>query len=194
MLKKWLLFGGFLVLFVLVSGCGTADGMSSDELSAELAKYDVVNSKSEVQNGDFIYRLVSEQKEYPNGQSVILFAELEYVGDQAEITIQHAASPFYFPMVEKIRGFDISYPMPEPLISTTLKKGEPLRIQYTGSGAYSEEDEMEFVKFMKDFMENGFPTGYYVVNGYADFLVPKEDPNQAPEKVLLEAQVDFKVK
>ncbi|WP_338448056.1 hypothetical protein R4Z09_17625 [Niallia oryzisoli] len=191
-MRKWLLFIWILALFVFVSGCGT-EGKSSNHPEKELDHYDVVNMKAEVQEGDFIYRLVSEQKEYLDGQSVILYGELEYVGDQSEMTIQHATSPFYFPIEEKIRGIDIPYPMPEPLVTTTLKKGEPLRTEYTGGGAYSEEDKKAYVEFMKDFIENGFPTGYYIVNGYADFLVPK-DGSQEPDKYYLEAQVDFKVK
>lgn len=191
-MRKCFLFFGILALFVVVSGCGSA-GKSSGDVAADLDKYDVMNPKAEVQEGDFIYRLVSEQKEYPDGQSVILYGELEYVGDQSEMTIQHAASPFYFPIKEKVRGIDIPYPMPEPLVTTTLKKGEPLKTKYTGSGTYSEEDEKAYVEFMKDFIDNGFPEGYYIVHGYADFVVPK-DASHEPDQYHIAAQVDFKVK
>ncbi|KAA9021835.1 hypothetical protein F4V44_16455 [Niallia endozanthoxylica] len=176
-----------------MGGCGTS-GKSNEDLSEELDKYDVVHSKAEMQDGDFIYRLVSEQEEYADGQSVTLYAELEYIGEQSEVTIEHAASPFYFPMEEKIRGFEIPYPMPEPLVMTTLKKGEALRVSYTGSGAYSEDDEKAYVEFMKDFIKNGFPTGYYTVDGFADFWVQKNDHKNEPDRYHIEAQVDFKVK
>jgi len=191
-MKKWLVFISILAFFVIGSGCGT-EGKSSKDVAGELDQYDVQNPNAEVKEGDFVYRLVSEQKVYPNGQSVTLYGELEYIGNEQEITIQHAASPFYFPIEEKIRGIDIPYPMPEPLVTTTLNKGEPLRVNYTGSGAYSEQDKKAYIEFMKDFIENGFPTGYYVVNGYADFMVPK-DPNLEPDKYHLKAQVEFKVK
>jgi len=192
-MKKWLVFTWVLALFVFIGGCGTS-GKSNEDLSKELDKYDIAQSNAEVQDGDFIYRLVSKQEEYSDGQSVTLYGELEYVGEQSEVVIEHAASPFYFPMEEKIHGFDIPYPMPEPLVTTTLKKGEPLRVSYTGSGAYSENDEKAYVDFMKDFIENGFPTGFYIVNGFADFWVQKNDHNNEPDRYHIEAQVDFKVK
>lgn len=188
-MRKILLFIG-LLLTLFVSGCGA--GNNSSDITSKVDSYDVVRTAAEVQEGYFVYRLVSEKETYSDSQSVKLYGELEYVGEQEEITIYHAASPFYFPMEEKVRGVEIPYPMPEPLGSTTLLKGKPFRVEYTGSGAYSEEDEKEYVKFMKDFIENGFPTGYYLVNGYADFFVQKET-NREPDKYHLEAQIDFKV-
>ena len=46
---------------------------------------------------------------------------------------------------------------------------------------------------MKDFIQNGFPLGYYVVDGYADFFI-ETNPNKEPEKFHPTAQIDFKVK
>lgn len=166
---------------------------NNSDIALKVDSYDVVRTKAEVQEEDFIYRLVSEKEQYSDSNAVKVYGELEYIGEQEEITIYHAASPFYFPMEEKVRGIEIPYPMPEPLGSTTLTKGKPFQVEYTGSGAYSEEDEKEYVKFMKDFIENGFPTGYYLVDGYADFFVQKET-NEEPDKYHLEVQIDFKVK
>ena len=46
---------------------------------------------------------------------------------------------------------------------------------------------------MKDFIQNGFPPGYYVVDGYADFFI-ETNPNEEPKKFHPTAQIDFKVK
>ena len=188
MWKSTLWFCMFFVLFL--SGCSTNNEAN---LLSKLENYDVKSIKEEVKEGDFIYRLYTEQEEYPNGNSVKIYAELEYIGDLEEITIFHAASPFYFPMEEKIRGIQISYPMQEPLLSTSLKKGEPIRKEYSPSGAYSEEDENEYKDFLKNFLQYGFPSGYYVVNGYADFFI-ETTPNEELEKFHPTAQIDFKVK
>lgn len=189
-MRKTLLCIGIL-LSLFVSGCGIKN--DSSDITSKVDSYDVVRTKAEVQEGDFIYRLISQREEYSDNKSVEVYGELEYVGTKEEITIYHAASPFYFPMEEKVRGIKIPYPMPEPLGSTTLIKGKPFQVEYTGSGAYSEEDEKEYVKFMKDFIENGFPTGYYLVDGYADFFVQRK-ANEEPDKYHLEAQIDFKIK
>lgn len=45
---------------------------------------------------------------------------------------------------------------------------------------------------MKDFIENGFPPGYYVVDGYADFYI-EGNPNEEPKTFHPTAQINFKV-
>ena len=189
MMWKLLLFLTCILLALFLTGCGSN---KDEKIASKLENYSIQKSKAEVKEDDFIYRLVSEKEEYTDGESVKIFAELEYIGDQEEITIYHAASPFYFPMEEKIRGYEISYPMEEPLVSTTLVKGKPLREEYKGSGFYSQEDDKAFVEFMKDFIEKGFPAGYYIINGSADFMI-EHNPNEEMEKLLLKTQIDIKV-
>ncbi|MBO8171515.1 MAG: hypothetical protein H0Z33_06480 [Bacillaceae bacterium] len=157
--------------------------------------FQVQNTQDEVTEGDFTYRLVTEKKEYQQGEPVRIYAELVYTGDREEITIYHAASPFYFPMVEKTRGFTIDYPMEQPLVSTTLKKGEPIQKEYRRSGGYGSQDEKAYIDFMKSFLEEGFPAGYYVVNGFADFYVEwDENGEKVKRDYRIEAEIDFKVK
>ena len=179
------------MLTLLLSSCTYE--LESDNEVTKLDNYEVIKTMDEVTEGDFIYRLVTEKGEYLDNESVNIYAELEYIGDNEEITIYHAASPFFFPMVEKIRDYSIDYPMDEPLISTKLIKGKPLREEYKRSGGYSSQDEKEYVNFMKSFLDNGFPTGYYVVNGFADFYVQSNE-NGNKEKYNIKAQIDFKVK
>jgi len=181
----------FIMLTLLLSSCTYE--LESDNEVTKLDNYEVIKTMDEVIEGDFIYRLVTEKGEYLDNESVNIYAELEYIGDNEEITIYHAASPFFFPMVEKIRDYSIDYPMDEPLISTKLIKGKPLREEYKRSGGYSSQDEKEYVNFMKSFLDNDFPTGYYVVNGFADFYVQSNE-NGNKEKYNIKAQIDFKVK
>ena len=181
----------FIMLALLLTSCTSKS--ESDNIVAKLDNYEVLNTKDEVTEGDFIYRLVTEKAEYLDNESVRIYAELEYIGDNEEITIYHAASPFYFPMVEKTRDFSIGYPMNEPLLSTKLIKGKPLREEYKRSGGYSSQDEKEYVNFMKSFLDNGFPAGYYVVNGFADFYVQPNE-NDKKEEFNIKAQIDFRVK
>ncbi|WNS75800.1 DUF3221 domain-containing protein [Bacillus sp. DTU_2020_1000418_1_SI_GHA_SEK_038] len=153
---------------------------------------EAVTTSAEAAEGDFIYRIVTENAEYKENNPVKLYAELEYVGDQEEITIYHASSVFHFPMIEKTRDIPIDYAMNQPLVSTIMKKGEPLRERYNGSGGYAEEDEKELKQFMKRIMENQFPAGDYLVSGFADFYINTDEEEQKDFKIR--AQIAFKVK
>lgn len=180
-----------LVLMVpLIAACGTGGDTPADT-TASIDEYSVSNTEASTTDGDFIYRLVSEQEQYPSGGPVEIYAELEYVGEEDSIDIYHAGSAFFFPMEEKTRGYQLDYPMIEPLLTTTLTKGEPLRESYTGSGGYSDQDDAAYIEFMKHVINNEFPEGYYVVNGYADFFT--ETPDGVQTDYEIHAEVDFKV-
>lgn len=183
----------YLPLFLpilLLSACGTGDESSSGD-TASNDEYSVSNTEAEATEGDFVYRLVSEKEEYASGGPLEVYAELEYVGEEDSIEIFHAGSAFYFPMEEKTRGYQLDYPMIEPLLMTTLTKGEPLREYYSGSGAYSDQDEEAYIEFMQQVTNNEFPEGYYIVNGYADFYTETPDGNKTEYDI--QGEVDFKV-
>ena len=74
----------------------------------------------------FVYRLSTEKDVYDEFGDTAIFAELMYVGEKNSIDIYHAASPFYFPLEERTRGFEIDYAMDDPLLTALLIKGEPL--------------------------------------------------------------------
>ncbi|GGM23688.1 hypothetical protein GCM10011351_06840 [Paraliobacillus quinghaiensis] len=187
-MKKYNLFYLFSLLSLLLFGCGLGDNATNN---ANLDEYEVTNSEAEVTEGDFIYRLVSEKEQYDANGPVEIYAELEYVGDQEEIEIFHAASPFYFPMHEKTRDYKIGYGMVEPLLSTTLVKGEPLREEYTSAAGYSADEDNDYINFIEKINNNEFPVGYYKVNGFADFFVRIDDISQ--EKYKIHATIDFMV-
>ncbi|WP_202079055.1 hypothetical protein [Caldalkalibacillus salinus] len=168
------------------SHSGHSGEQNEDELKVE-------ETRVEVTQGDFIYRLVTEKAAYKEGENINLYAELEYVGDQDEVVISHAASPFYFPMYEKTRGYQIGYSMPQPLVTTTLTKDEPLRERYKGSGSYGPEDDSEYIAFMKRIMEQDFPPGFYIVNGSAQFNVKDDEPGEEDKKYRIEGDIQFKV-
>ena len=155
-------------------------------------KQDVLETRKEITEGDFIYRLVSEKDDYVENEPVKLYAELEYIGEMEKIEIFHAASPFYFPMVEKTRNYEMDYFMMEPAELTTLIKDEPFRQEYSPGVGYGSQDDKEYIDFMKRIMNSEFPIGHYVVNGSADFHVT--DANTGEEKKYeINAKIEFKV-
>lgn len=178
------------MIILMLAACGT-DEETTSGTTASLEDFSVKNTEASVTEGDFIYRLVSEKEEYASGGPVKIYAELEYIGDQDTIDIFHAASPFYFPMEEKTRNYEIHYGMEEPLITTTLTKGEPFREQYAGSGGYSDQEDDAYIDFTQNIMNEQFPEGYYVVNGYADFYT--EPPENGQPNYEIHAEIDFKV-
>lgn len=178
------------LIILMLAACGTDEEPSSGT-TASTDDFSVENTEASATEGDFFYRLVSEKEEYASGGPVEIYAELEYVGDQETINIFHAASPFYFPMEEKTRDYEIHYGMEEPLITTTLTKGEPLREQYTGSGGYSDQEDDAYIEFTQNIMNKQFPEGYYVVEGYADFYT--ETPEDGQTNYEMHAEIDFKV-
>ncbi|WP_209121101.1 hypothetical protein [Alkalihalobacillus sp. BA299] len=180
---------GTIILPIFLASCGSEQ--ENNNLTAELDEFKVLNTTVEETEGDFIYRIVTEKEEYRKNETVNIYSELEYIGDKEEVTIFHAASPFNFPMFEKTRGFEIGYPMEEPLIRTTLKKGQPIREEYRRSGGYGSQDESDYVDFMKSFIKDGFLPGYYVVNGYVDFYVENNDNSR--KDYMIKGKIDFKV-
>ncbi|GGI10079.1 hypothetical protein [Gottfriedia solisilvae] len=189
------LFMLLTVMFVfMLSSCSSNE--ESKKKESILDEYKVMNSHSEVRVKDFIYRIVSEKQEYANNEKVKIYAELEYVGNEEQVTIYHAASPFYFNLKEKTRNYDIVYGMNQPLVKTTIVKGKPLREEYfIGNGSYSGDDPKEYVDFMKKIMDTKrLPYGYYILNGNADFYVEtvKSGKNVQIE-YNINSPIDFKV-
>ncbi|PYZ96455.1 hypothetical protein CR205_12090 [Alteribacter lacisalsi] len=182
-MKKAISYGAFVFL---LAACGTGhapepeNGSSGDGASGSGSAPDPDEGEygqtDEAEEGDFVYRLVSEEAVYGEHEEVSIYAELEYTGDEDSIDIYHAASPFHFPMKETTRGYDLMYGMNQPLEVTTLTAGEAYREEFVSIGGYSEQDPDDYVAFMKEVIEqDGFPEGHYIVEGFADFYVETDD-------------------
>lgn len=189
-LKKISLILSFMFLSIGLFGC---QQNNNEKVDNEPSDTQTLETKTEVIEADFEYRLVTEKAEYSKNEPIKIYAELEYTGDKGEIEIFHSASPFYFPMVETTRNYEIGYVMEEPLLSTKLIKGEPLRKEYRGSGGYGSQNKKEYMKFIKQIMNQEFPEGHYVVNGIADFGVIANEETGQKKNYKIKAQVEFRV-
>ncbi len=187
--------GKFLVIIstfaVLLSGC--SGDVKYDEQNVKESPIGS-KAKAEVTEGDFVYRLVSEKSVYAEGEKVEVYAELEYIGAEAEVKIAHANSPFYFPTKEKMRNFDIRYGMHQPARMTVLKKGLPLRERFVPRGGYSPEDPKEYVDFINVVWEASkkgtLLWGDYQVSGSANFD-PLNDSMVSQKSLRLNAEIEF---
>ena len=180
-----------LLTIVLMSigllGCQKSDQVEKEQESTNkesLSKY------AEVTKDDFVYRLITEKVHYPENGTVKIYAELEYIGKEDEVEIIHADSPFYFPMTETTRKYEIDYAMTLQGRRTTLKKGEPFRQDARGGGGYSEHDAEDYKEFMKQMMSQKFPSGHYIVNGYAEFALVSDEEKRYNMKAEVEFYVD----
>ncbi|CAH1203844.1 hypothetical protein PAECIP111891_02445 [Paenibacillus allorhizoplanae] len=181
----------FTVVFLLV-------GCSRDEKPNEhnVKESPIRSNANTVAEGDFVYRLVSEKSVYTESEKVVVYAELEYVGDEPEIKIAHADSPFYFPLKEKTRNYDIRYGMKEPVRVTVLKKGIPLREIFKPRGGYGSEDQKEYVDYIKALWEASnkgtLLNGDYQIVGSAMFN-PLNESMVSQESLCLNAEIEFLV-
>ncbi|KMK75753.1 hypothetical protein [Alkalihalobacillus pseudalcaliphilus] len=179
-----------MMLFFLIA-CS-----KSEQINEGVANKNIedLTTTAEVIEGDFIYRLVSEEAQYSEDDMVDVYAELEYIGELDEVTISHAASPFYFPMVEETRDYKIDYAMNEPLLYSTLIKGQPLRKAFTGGGGYGGDDPREYQNFMRAIMNQEFPIGSYIMDGFAQFQIVDVETSEPVENFELQARIEFIVK
>lgn len=180
-----------IVLFsfiLLLQACGTTtdSGHQKNQSSGELP-----HLQAEVKEGDFTYKLYSEKESYKEFEDIEVYAELIYTGQEDSIEISHAASPFSFPFEEMTRGYEVPYAMDVPLIITTIKKNEPLRKKYAFAGGFSDQDDSEYVRFVKTVMSDGFPEGNYIIHGSADFGTITDSGEQAYH---LKADIGFTVR
>ncbi|MFA9556903.1 hypothetical protein ACERII_06350 [Evansella sp. AB-rgal1] len=184
---KKVLFLLLASVIVIFASCNTdSNGVNNVNESVESLN---LTTEVEVIDGDFVYRLVTEKDEYEEHGDVTIYAELEYIGEKDNITINHAASPFYFDIHEITRNYTIHHAVDTPLFSTILHKGEPYREVYIKAGGYSEHDEDDYIQFLIEFWDYGFPTGEYVVEGVADFFT--EDNENVNH--LIEGKISFTV-
>ncbi|TWT04514.1 hypothetical protein FQV26_14915 [Planococcus sp. CPCC 101016] len=178
-----------LIPSLLLIACGTDE--TKEEPSDDLSGFTVTASQAESVKEHFVYRLASEKEQYTEGEEIEIYAELEYTGEEKSMEISHAASPFYFPIHEETRDYSVEYVMNEPLLTTRLVPGEPLRESYSGNGGYSGEDDDAYIEFVQSVMNNEFPPGYYTLSGYADFTAINTD--NSSKHYTIPSQIDFKV-
>lgn len=177
-------------MFVMVTGCGTKQIKNSD-----VENHDVKQTEEQTAEDDFQFTLVSEKDAYHTDEEVNVYGEIEYTGDEDEITIYHQTPVVAFTMEEQEREFAIDYSVRDTEETTTLKKDEPYRESYTKEDSYFSVDmPKSHTDFIDDFSEGtGFPLGYYVTKGAAEFSTDSHSDTQDESKINLEADVDFKV-
>ena len=124
-LKKISLILFFMFLSIGLFGCQQNKAEKVDNTPSNTENQE---TKAEVTEEDFVYRLVTEKAESGENEPIKIYAELEYIGDKEKIEISHAASSFLFSMIETTRNYDIEYLNESPINKYRYSlKGKPLR-------------------------------------------------------------------
>ncbi|WP_052124004.1 hypothetical protein [Ureibacillus manganicus] len=171
MKSKWIIT--LVVLVFMLFGCGTGE-----QTNGNSSNYDIENvTEGIIEDGQFSFKLTSEKAVYQVGEPLQIQAVLTYIGDQASITISHAASPIWLLTTNLTEDYQFQAAMNEPLIFTELKKDVPLIEEYQFSGGtyydgapgkpYSDEVFMQIA-------EGKFPPGQYEIKGRTDFAVGED--------------------
>lgn len=190
-MKRVLFVSSIITFVLLLVSCQPTDDFDQTQLE----EYEVKQTIAETKEGDFVFRLSTEKEQYEENETIEVYGEIIYVGNEEEVSIGHSDSAILFSIEEKVRGYTIGYSVADIGRTTTIKKGASYRKKYKKSIFYNEETESkEYIAFAEEFMDgDGFPPGYYVVNGVTDFfLSPVEDDDEA-KHIEIEAEIDFLV-
>lgn len=180
----------FLLIVFFLGGCSSVNTIDNSELDA----YEVKQTEDETTENDFTFRLVSDKETYAAGEDIALYGELKYTGEKEEIEILHGSSVFSYHIEERVRGYQIGGMIKEIGVWTSFKRGKTHRGYYNKSSSFAEnQDNDDYMAFMEEFLQkDGFPPGYYVITGTANFFVESDDEDEQ-QYYEMEAQVDFKV-
>src|SRR5699024_9824496 len=180
------------LLIGLVSLLLLACTSSSEEI--DVKQFQVENHETEVSEGDFIFRLISEKEQYTQDEPVNLYGEIVYVGDKEEVDIVHSSSAIVFNIFEEARQYELGDGVADIGITTTLERNVPYRETYEKNIGYDSESPKDYIKFVEDFIgQNGVPIGYYKVKGMTDFAIFEDGEHEEAKHYNIKASIDFKV-
>lgn len=109
----------FSLIFALI-GCGTDNGELNEEPN-------VFAESNQVDNFDVKLEIIEKEQE------LTVAATITYVGEKDEIDIYHGGSIFYFNIYQKDGNFEYLGSMDAPLLTTTLTRNEPHKVDFTDS-------------------------------------------------------------
>ncbi len=187
--SRWLL-AALAAAAIWTAGCASPNNGGSllspsatngkPEAAANAGNQEKETLMKEIAEGDFVYRLYAERERYKEGEQPAFKAELEYVGLESSVTIAHAASPFWFSILESSDRYQFVFAMDQPLIRTTLKRGEPFRETYGFAHAQVKENEDDLFGPPADVP---FPEGVYLIGGAADFTQLSSPEDDSGERI-----------
>ena len=141
---------------------------------------------------DFVLSIFTDSEIYRTTDAIQIWATLDYVGDNDNVTIWH-----FMPFVEFAifgdNGFDLMPMHEEALQSSDLQRGEVYRFDFQKSGnwhfGYAPGDDFWDNFFMKDNLH--LPVGEYTVTVHVAFSFTENNIIDSPN--ILTAEVNIRV-
>jgi hypothetical protein len=112
----------FSFLLLGLAGCGTSN--NDEENGSGQPK--ITNESKQV--NDFNVSINVEDGE----KNLNVYVTITYVGEEAKIDIYHGGSIFFFNVYQQDGDFEYIGSMEQPLLTTTLIRNEPHRVNFKG--------------------------------------------------------------
>lgn len=123
----------------------------------------------------FQLKLYIDKHQYTKDEIINCYATLEYIGEEDSITIYHGDPLVGFALKDE-KYFDGSYGQHTILLSTTIKKGEILRFDFSKSGGWSGDDpNADFYQEFFSEKELFLPEGTYEVSATIECSFDNDD-------------------
>ncbi|MCM3005427.1 hypothetical protein [Priestia koreensis] len=155
-----------------MSACTSAESEAKPIESKEHVQKDI---QKQVQEGDFVFNVVSKKATYLQGEKPDIYAELAYTGNEKGVTISYGYSPITFTKLEETtRGYKFRPAIPLPLsMGVPFKKEKPFHKTFHPFAGYSPDDSKEKINFAKQIAKGSMPKGHYILHAEAQFSVEK---------------------
>ncbi|MEW4282223.1 hypothetical protein [Priestia koreensis] len=157
---------------LLMSACTSAESEAKPIESKEHVQKDI---QKQVQEGDFVFNVVSKKATYLQGEKPDIYAELAYTGNEKGVTISYGYSPITFTKLEETtRGYTFDASVPAPLSTGVPFTGDkPFRESLQPFGGYIPDEQKDKINFAKQIARGSMPKGHYILHAEAQFSVEK---------------------
>ncbi|MGE7218672.1 hypothetical protein ACQKJC_19415 [Priestia koreensis] len=169
---------------LLMSACTSAESEAKPIESKEHVQKDI---QKQVQEGDFVFNVVSKKATYLQGEKPDIYAELAYTGNEKGVTISYGYSPITFTKLEETtRGYKFRPAIPLPLsMGVPFKKEKPFHKTFHPFAGYSPDDSKEKINFAKQIAKGSMPKDTTFCMPKLSFLLKKEQSSLASRSVPL---------
>ena len=178
---KMLILIIFLLTAIALMGCANPNDDSDN------ASIDAPFSYTETD--DFILKLSALGNTYRTGDTITIWAEFEYLGENDSITIYHSIPYLVFQIIGD-NGFEMLPMRVDVLESSALALGETYHFEFQKNGSWSSDDED--ASFWEDFFDDPdliLPPGIYTITAIAEFSLSSE--NVIDSQITLSTEISI---
>lgn len=114
----------FIIVVLALFGCGSSN--TSEENGNGSGEQKIHNESKQVDDFKVLINIENSDKD------LTVYATITYMGDEVEKNIYHGGSIFFFNVIQQNGEFEYFGGMEQPLLTTTLIRNEPHRVNFNG--------------------------------------------------------------